>query len=262
MESTSAHPDGAAAIVAAIETQVSYLRIALVAPPDEGWIGAADLIADPALLRSSIASTQAGRGAPDLQVTASLWFQAYAFRAALPVVAPLALGLPGLATDPAVTEVRIARNRPASIAVTDPVVVDRSAEQAAHDLLAGHLSPMVDAITESFTVGRRLLWGNAAASIATVLRALEGAPDTDRPAIRARAAELLEQAQPWLAHFGQFDLLEEGDREGWYWTRTNCCLFDRCEGGSQCDDCSLIPADELERSRRAALATAGHEGAS
>lgn len=262
MESTSADLDEAAAVVADVERHVSYLRIALDAPADDGWLRSADLIADPGALVASIEATQAGRGAPDLQVTASLWFQAYAFRAALPVVAPFALGRPGFTADPASVHIRIARNRPAAVAVTDHALVDRTAEQAAYDLLSGNLSPMVEAIAESVTVGRRLLWGNAAASVATVLRALEGAPGADRTLIRARAAELLDQAQPWLAGLGRFDVLTEQGTEGWYWTRTNCCLFDRCEGASRCDDCSLIPADELEASRRSALVAAGQEVAS
>lgn len=256
MEPISATPDEAHAIVADVERHVAYLRIALAAPVEDGWTRCGDLFTDPDALRSSIESTQAGRGAPDLQVAASLWFQAYSFRVALPVVAPFALGLPGLRVEPAATHIRIARNRPAAVAVTDLSTIDRTAEQAAHELLSGHLSPMVEAITDSFTIGRRLLWGNAAAALATVLRALEGAPDADRSTVRARAGDLLAQAQPWLAGLGWFEVVAEGDQEGWYWTRTNCCLFDQCEGASRCDDCSLIPAGELEASRRSALSGA------
>ena len=262
MESTSVHFDDAVAIVAAVEEQVSYLRIALAGPPEEGWIRSADLIADASLLVATIEGTREGRGAPDLQVAASLWFQAHAFRTALPVVAPYALGLPGLSADPGSTAIRIARHRPAAVAVTDPGLHVRTAEEAAHDLFARHLSPMVDAVAAAVTVGRRLLWGNAAASVATVLRALDGAPGADRPAIQGRAAALIEAAEPWIAGLGSFDLVSEGGREGWYWTRTNCCLYDRCEGASRCDDCSLIPADERSASRRSELAAAGQGVAS
>jgi len=262
MEPTSATTDEASALVAEVERHVSYLRIALDAPVADGWTCCGALITDPRLLTGAIESTQAGRGAPDLQVTASLWFQAYTFRVALPVVAPFALGLAGFTTDPSATHMRIARNRPAAVAVTDGSLLDRSAEQAAYDLLSGHLSPMIEAITEGFTIGRRLLWGNAAASIATVLRAIEGAPGADRPGVRARADELFDQAQPWLAGLGGFDVVAESGQEGWYWTRTNCCLFDRCEGATRCDDCSLTPAADLEAARRSALATAGQAVAS
>ncbi|MGN6694412.1 MAG: IucA/IucC family C-terminal-domain containing protein [Aquihabitans sp.] len=239
MESTSVHLDDAVAVVAAVEEQVSYLRIALAAPPDEGWLSAAGLVADREALVASIAATQAGRGAPDLTVAASLWFQAYAFRVALPVVAPFALGLPGLSGDTAATWVRIARHRPAAVAVTDPALVRRSASQAADDLLGRHLSPVVEAVAGSVTVGRRLLWGNAAASIATVLRALDGAPGADRSAVRERGATLLVEAEPWLAGLGSFDLVSLDGGDEWRWTRTNCCLYDRCEGAARCDDCSL-----------------------
>lgn len=262
MESPSVHLDEAVAIVVAVEEQVSYLRIALAAPADEGWLRSEDLLADPMTLVASIEATQAGRGAPDLAVAASLWFQAYAFRAALPVVAPYALGLPGLTADPAATHVRIARHRPAGVAITDPAVRVRTADEAAFELLSQHLSPVIDAIAGSITVGRRLLWGNAAASIATVLRALDGTPTADRVAVQARGQALIDAAQPWIAGLGRFDRVVEGGRDGWYWTRTNCCLYDRCEGAARCDDCSLIPEDELDARRRSELVADGQEVAS
>ncbi|HMQ24925.1 MAG TPA: IucA/IucC family C-terminal-domain containing protein, partial [Acidimicrobiales bacterium] len=246
----------------AIEERVSYLRITLAAPPDEGWIPCADLVEDGRNLAGSIEATQAGRKAPDLQVTASLWFQSYAFRVAIPVVAPFALDLPGLSADPSTTAIRVARDRPAAVAVTDPAVIERSAPRAAHDLFGSHLEPLVDAITREVTVGRRLLWGNATASVATVLRALEGAPGADRQRVRTRAGELLEAAAEWTGGLGRFDLVTEGDREGWFWTRTNCCLYERCEGAARCDDCSLIPAAELEAGRRASLLASESEVAS
>ena len=235
MESPSVHLDDASSVVAAVEGHEPYLRNALAAPPDEGWLASAALIEQPALLRGSIASTQAGRGAPDLQVAASLWFQAYAFRAAVPVVAPFALGLPGFSADPQATSIRLARSRPAAVAVTDPAVRDRSAEAAAQELLAGHRLEVAEAVAASHTVGHRLLWGNAAASVAAVLRAVEGAPGADRAVVRARAGELVDAAQPWIAGLGSFELGEQG----WRWGRTNCCLYDRCDGASRCEDCSL-----------------------
>ncbi|MEO6629950.1 MAG: IucA/IucC family C-terminal-domain containing protein [Aquihabitans sp.] len=262
MESTSVTIDGASDLVAEVERHVSYLRIALTAPSGDGWICCGELLTDSGLLTESVRSIQAGRGAPDLQVTTSLWFQAYAFRAALPVVAPFALGISGLTADPWASHTRIARNRPAAIAVTSPTLFPRTAEQAAHDLLAGHLAPMIDALAHAFTIGRRLLWGNAAASVATVLRALEGAPGADRSQIRDRAEELFDRSQPWLAGLGQFEVVAEAGQEGWYWTRTNCCLADRCVGGTRCDDCSLTAAKDLEAARRSALEAAGQEVAS
>jgi len=240
-------------IAEAVERQVAHLRIALDAPPGEGWLRCEDLIGNAGELQTSIEETQAGRGAPDAQVTASLWFQAYAYRVAIPVVAPFALGLAGFAADPRSTHIRIARNRPAAVAVTDPALHDRSAEQAASDLMSLSLSPMVDAIIARFTIGRRLLWGNAAASVASVLRSLEGAPGVDRAAIRERGTDLFAHAEPWFGGLGHFDAVEAAGREGWYWTRTNCCLYDKCEGASRCSDCSLIPEKDLHAARVAEL---------
>lgn len=238
----------------AVERQVAHLRIALETPPGEGWLRCGDLLGEGGDLRWVIESTQAGRGAPDAQVTASLWFQSYAYRVAIPVVAPFALGLAGFAADPRSTHIRISRDRPAAVAVTDPALHDRSAEQAASDLPSLSLSPMVEAITARFTIGRRLLWGNAAASVASVLRSLEGAPGADRAAIRERGTDFFAHAEPWFGGVGHFDVVESAGRDGWYWTRTNCCLYEKCEGASRCADCSLIPASELEAARRAELA--------
>jgi ferric iron reductase protein FhuF len=252
----------AAAVTAAVEDRVSYLRIGLSAPPEEGWISAAALVADRSALLDQIRTTGAGRGVPDDQVAASLWFQAYAFRAALPVLAPAALGLPGLRSELSETWIRIARNRPAAVAVTSDETVDRSAAAAARDLVDGHLALVVDAVAGAVTVGRRLLWGNAAASCATVLRALESAPGADQDAVRRAAGAFFAAADPWLTGLGRFEVIQESGHEGWYWTRTNCCLWDRCDGASRCDDCSLIPVDELEAARRSSLRAIAEEVAS
>ncbi len=258
---TDTTPVTGAEVVAAIEAQASYLRIALGAPAADGWIAASDLLGDPDLLVASIRSTAAGRGAPDDQVAASLWFQAYAFRAALPVLAPLALGIEGLSADPADTHIRIARHRPAAIAVTSVDLVARSAGEAAADLFDGHLRLVIDAVSDAVRVGQRLLWGNAAASCATVLRALDGAPGADRAAVQ-RCGEAFVQASPWIHGLGNFDKVVEGDQVGWFWTRTNCCLWDRCEGAARCDDCSFTSAPDLDASRRAGLRRQAEEVAS
>ena len=252
----------AEAVVAAIADQVSYLRIELDPAADDGWIATSSLLADPSALLDLIRATGAGRAAPDDQVAASLWFQAYAFRAALPVIAPVALGLAGLSADPAVTSIRIARNRPAAIAVSSRELVHRTPVQAASALLGEHLAPVAEAVSSVVTVGQRLLWGNAAASCATVLRALEGAPGADRASIRRIADEVMAGATAWFDGLGWFDVVEESGVEGWYWTRTNCCLWDRCEGASRCDDCSLTSPADLDAARRAALQQAALEGAS
>lgn len=240
------------AIVDDLLTQVSYLRIEVVDQasshvPSADWLTAADLIGDPARAYESIAETQPGRGAPDMAVAASLWFQSYAFRVAIPSAGPYFLGREGLTADPAAVLIALTRHRPGKVAVTEAATRTRDVGDLVADLFDAHLAPMVDAITSVVTVGRRLLWGNAAASIATLARALESSPGIDRQAVRQRAAALV--AAPQLQGLGHFDTLEVDGRDGWWWTRTNCCLWDRCEGGGRCNDCSLIPAAELQARR-------------
>ena len=51
-----------------------------------------------------------------------------------------------------------------------------------------------------------------------------------------------------LQGLGSFFSIESNGKRGWYWERTNCCLFYQIDGHAKCADCSLTPADE----RRAA----------
>lgn len=235
-------------VVAAVQQRAAYLRCSGEAPPGDGWLACRDLLDDPALLRRHIDATAAGRGTDDPQVAASLFAQAYAFRVASIAVAAYALGLPGPSVRPEDTAIRIARHRPAELAVTSAALEVRSAAGLADAVLGGHLAPFIAAVRAGTRVGERLLWGNAAASIATILRAVQPAGPAAEP-IRARAAELF-AAAPQLDGLGSWSTLTVAGATGWYWDRTSCCLWYRSAGGPYCDDCSLNdPATTIERRR-------------
>jgi ferric iron reductase protein FhuF len=230
--------------LAAVEARVSYLRSATAAPPDEGWIACADLVAGGPTLVDLIASTGEGRGAHDQQVAASLFTQAYAFRVAGVALAAYSLGLPVPSLAPATTAITIARNRPSAIAYLDAEPRPSDPQALAADLLGGHLAPFIAAVRDEVTVGERLLWGNVAASCAVAFRAVEGESPDERAEIRARADAFSEVAAPWLEGLGRYLVVEGEARDGWYWERTNCCLWYQASGGSMCDDCSLLDPDE------------------
>ena len=148
----------------------------------------ADLVADPDRLRREIDATAAGRGTADPQVAASLYAQAYAFRVPSIAVAAYALGLPVPSTAPAVTAVRIARHRPAELAILDPTCRPMGAAEVARMVVDEHLAPFVAAVRATTRIGERLLWGNVAASIAAIFRAVQGVGPAGDPDVRARAA--------------------------------------------------------------------------
>ena len=243
-------------VVEAVQARASYLRCATEAPADEGWIRCHDLIADPALLRREIEATAPGRGTDDMQVATSLYVQSYAFRLPSIAVAAYALGLPGPTVSPAETAIRIGRHRPAELAVTDPATSLDRAEDLVARLVGDHLEPFVATAHEAVRVGPRLLWGNVAASLATIFRAAQGDAPCGDAAVRDRADAFFAAAEPWLGGLGEWSTLEVPGALGWYWTRTSCCLWYQTDSGFTCDDCSLHEPAELAKRRQAEL-TAG-----
>jgi ferric iron reductase protein FhuF len=244
--------DGLPDVVAAVQARAPYLRCSPSAPGGEGWIVCADLVADPDRLRREIDATAAGRGTTDPQVAASLYAQAYAFRVPSIAVAAYAVGLPVPSVVPAVTAVRIARHRPAELAILDPTCRPMSAAEVARMVVDEHLAPFVAAVRATTRIGERLLWGNAAASIAAIFRAVQGVGPTGDPEVRVRARELF-AAAPHLDGLGDYTCIEVPRALGWYWDRTSCCLWYQTTSGAYCDDCSLHDPSELEARRRADL---------
>jgi ferric iron reductase protein FhuF len=110
-----------------------------------------------------------------------------------------------------------------------------------------HLRALVASVRSEIRVGERLIWGNIAASASTAFRTMEGCLGRWVMPLGERFFEL---APADLAGLGSFFLVERNGRHGWFWERTNCCLFDRLPGKIRCSDCSMTPRDE----RRAAYA--------
>jgi ferric iron reductase protein FhuF len=247
-----------AAVLDVVRGHLPYLRSATSAPADDGWILSTDLLAGGPLLADLLATTGLGRGTHEPQVAASLFVQGYAFRVgAIPLVA-FALALPVPDCVPRNTAIQIGRHRPNNVAFLSPALSPPDPATLADELLDQHLSPFIDAVRNTVTVGERILWGNVAASFAVAFRAIEGEL-TDPGAkhdVRKRADAFYQAASPRLDGLGRFVTLHGTRRDGWFFERTNCCLWYQASGGQYCDDCSLLDPAERTAAWQAQLDTA------
>lgn len=202
---------------------------------EAGDVLAADLVADPDRLASEVAGTAEGRGSGDPQVLASLWWQAYAYRTAGTILAAWVVA--GSAPDPAASAgsgVGVSRSRPSSLIVGPDAEPLDDLDVVVERLFAGHLEPVAASLRTRHTIGTRLVWGNAAASIASCLGAVacaDGAP--------AKLGSRIEAVTAALPH----DMAELGtwlDPHRTY-RRTTCCLWWKTTAadGALCEDCSL-----------------------
>ncbi|MFP5489835.1 MAG: hypothetical protein ACLGHQ_16200 [Acidimicrobiia bacterium] len=246
-------------VLATIQQRVSYLRCAVLddtsdghgGPDGAGWFRISDLCANPDRLESLIRSTGVARGAADGQVAASLFVQSFAFRVASVAVAGWALGLPSTTLDPDQVAFRITRNRPGELGMWSTDVVRHDATSLVAAVVDGLVSPVVAAVRQRIQVGERVLYGNAASSIATVFRAVQSTGPRGDTEVRDRAVELF-AAHPLLHDLGTWATIDTGDALGWFWDRGNCCLWYRSTeaNGRYCDDCSLHdPVERAERRR-------------
>jgi ferric iron reductase protein FhuF len=245
-----------ASVLDAVRDRVGYLRVAPAAPGEDGWHPAASLHA--AALAVAVDAGVAARPGADRVVVASLLAQSYAFKVGAVSLAAYAVGLPWPSPEAATTVVRLGRGRATGVWF-DPVGLGAAddATGLADALLDCHLVPFADRMHEAVTIGARLIRGNVAASCAAAFRAVEGAARdrgdlAERAAIRRRAAAFF-AAAPWLAGAGRFEVVAADGGDGWFWTRTSCCLYYKVVSGPTCDDCSLIPGAELLSQRQAEL---------
>ena len=221
----------------AVAARVPYLRASTVTDGDD-WYACGQLINDRGVLGRVVEDAMAGFGTDDLAVAASLFTQAYAFRVAGVALAAYALGLPVPDVSPEGTAVRVDKPRPSEVAYLRADVRALGSMELSEQLVAGHLAGFVDAVHDGFPVGERLLYGNVVASCAVAFRAVhDGEPDGRR--VQERAEAFL-AATPSFRGLGTFTTVRVGKREGWYWDRTNCCLWFRTTGNRFCDNCSLV----------------------
>lgn len=227
------------AALEALAALVPFLRArrvgASAAAAAPGDLFGADLAADPDGLAAVVASSADGRGSDEPVVLASLWWQGYSYRVAGTTLAAWVVG--GSAPDPAAAAgsgVGVARDRPSSLVVGSGAADIDDLDSLLGRLFADHLDLVAESLRARHAIGRRLLWGNAAASIASCLGAVacaDGAP--------ASLAARIDEVTAALPH----DQLRLGT---WVephrrYRRTTCCLWwkTRAADGALCEDCSL-----------------------
>lgn len=242
-------------VLGAVAGCVSYLRASTAVDRDD-WVACDSIVHDRAVLERVIRRTRDGFGTDDDAVAASLFVQAYAFRVAGVALAAYALDAPVPDVAPSTTAVRLDKPRPSAIAFLSNRVAPATARSLAEELIDAHLGPFVASVHRAFRVGERLLWGNVPSSCATAFRAVEssGTRPVDRRLVRDRAVAFMAAVGDTFAGLGAFTTVTRGEREGWYWDRTNCCLWFRTQHGALCDNCILHPAEELHSRRIAELA--------
>jgi Ferric iron reductase FhuF-like transporter/FhuF 2Fe-2S C-terminal domain len=219
------------------------------------WLSCQDLIADPAGLGKVIGGTGRAIGTDDQVVAASIFIQGYAYRVATMAVACLtAVGLGrGRVSKVAYlkpTAFDMVGNRPPADALVEPSTADQALTLLLEQVVEEHLRPLIATTRQQVRVGERLLWGNVAASVSTAFRTMEGCLGQWVVRLGERFFEL---APPELQGLGTFLLIQSQDRRGWFWERTNCCLFYQIEGHAKCSDCSLLPAGERRAAYEASL---------
>ena len=225
------------------------------------WFSCADFVDNPEWLARVI--TECGRilETENRVVAASLFVQGYAYRVLTPAVACLVVNGVVPTAEPETTAVAFSRGRASKMAYRSGACRDLSGRTTAgRDALAtrhradaslravlelvieDHLEALIRSVRREIRVGERLLWGNVAASASTAFRTMEGCLGSWIEPLGERFFEL---APTYLRGLGSFVTLEAHGRHGWFWERTNCCLYDRLPAATRCGDCSRTPA--LER---------------
>jgi len=262
-----------------VRAAVSYLRAEVgelaphvqvgSAPEDGEWIDCAELVHDGGWLEMVIRSTGLRLGTDDPVVAASLFVQNYSYRVLTLAIACLTTA--GLVPDSSASSMSISLRdgRPAIVGYPKPVALVVSEPGAeisaaleeprtlsnvlgfvAARALTEHIAMLIDSTRQRIRVGARLLWGNVAASSAVAFRTMEGCLG---PWVQPLGERYFELCPAELKGLGSFLALEHAGRRGWYWERTNCCLYDRLPGDIRCGDCSRTPTKERRAAYRASL---------
>lgn len=266
--------------LAAVAEALPYLRATTGEPTDvlrpgdevsDGrWFHCDELLGGPSWLGAVIRDSGRRLGAPGGAVAASLFVQGYAYRALTLALSCFLLGgvLPG--SRPEEMAMALSKGRPALVAYRAPRALatgewrpgDNGEEVVAafaDDAVEGHMRPLVSATLSCVRVGRRLLWGNIAASAAVAFRTMEGLLGAEVKPLGERFFALVPAE---LQGLGNFVTVEHAGRSAWYWERRNCCLYDRLPGKVRCTDCSKTSPEGRRAAYQMALekAALGSDG--
>ncbi|WP_046468300.1 (2Fe-2S)-binding protein [Allosalinactinospora lopnorensis] len=224
-------------------------------PPDEGRHPVAALWNRPDLLAAEIAGVRtrlaerAGCAEADVEprVAASILYQGLASRLLSPVIG--AVLCHGRSPEPAALCWFPVRSGPLAFALDDGAGsitlgggaagnLREAADLVGEHVLHGLLAPIGAALRAQAKVAPRLLWGNAASSLAGAVTALAAARPQRADDAYTVAGQLLAGEQ--LTGQGEFVRPGGGPRR--FFVRTSCCLYYRIPGCAKCGDCALLSA--------------------
>jgi ferric iron reductase protein FhuF len=222
---------------------------ALESGPAEGRASAASWRSATALCSAGspdvarlVADVGAALGATERRVAASLVLLGYSARLVAPAVAVLLHD--GLLLDvrPEAVQWRYAPGEGFRLRMPVPAgrrlsgsgpTGEGAAQHWCHEVVDGHLRPVVAAVRQAAPVAAGLLWGNVASSLAGALRtlALAGAAPADACAAAGQALLGTRSLR------GTGELSTRGGELRF--VRRSCCLYYRLPGGGWCGDCPL-----------------------
>ncbi|MDA2814875.1 (2Fe-2S)-binding protein [Nocardiopsis sp. RSe5-2] len=211
---------------------------ARVRPMEDLWSDGVFLSARIDAVRERLAS-RAGRPLGDVEprVAASIFFQGIASRLLSPAAAAVLIGgvLPdrrALGWQADDSTLALARSGAPGVRVGPG---DEAAEAMAGYVLEGMLAPLLEAVRGRVKVAPRLMWGNAASSLAGTVAALAAArPGLAGPAVRL--GEALMDRPPLHGLGGP----APGGTLADAFVRRTCCLYYRIPGCGKCGDCALL----------------------
>lgn len=243
-----------------------------VVPSEGAWLSCHELVGNREWLLAVIRATGRELGTDDDVVAASLFVQNYAYRVLMVPVACMVLA--GVIPDARAEAMAItlARGRPHVVGyvapsalfievpgdvrqrLEDPAILREAFDYLYERAIEAHLRRLIEVAHRCVRVGARLLWGNVAASAAVAFRTMDGCVG---PWVQQIGERFFDSGPDVLSGLGSFFTLECGERRGWYWERTNCCLYDRLPGKVRCADCSRTPIDERRAAYRRSLEGGG-----
>ena len=253
---------GSAEVLAAMRRSAAvgpFFAVAVEGPDAASgprWLPGAALLGPTAELAAAIEEVRRWASGTHPRVAASLFFMSYTGRLLSAAVAGVLLGgvlldlradrlwwryLPGQGAQ--LRMVAPAGWRPAALGegpVERPGVRSVLLAALGGELVGGQLTATVRAIRELIPVSGRVLWGNAASSVAGALGALAGSGAVPAGVCRQAGEVLLDT--PYLRGTGTF-LPPEGQR-GLAFRRRSCCLYYRLpDAAGVCADCVLAGRD-------------------
>lgn len=130
---------------------------------------------------------------------------------------------------------------------------DARVDDVADELLHGYLASIVDASQRTSRITDRVAWGNIAAAVAGVFRAIHAhVPSSDQPLVADLARRFL-TLDTWPEH-ELISWTEPNNTVLWY-HRSTCCLMRLSPEKSECGSCSkLTHGEQLDRWSAAAPA--------